>query len=374
MSAPVPPVPPDPTQGRGAGAPSGRVPSSSPSPQDAPAPEVPAYREPLTILTDAPVVEAQALPPLQPAPPPAPVPVHVSAPRIPAPVLFMTAGVSQYAGAALAVTLFTAMAPVSVAWLRGVVAAIVLVIWRRPWRATWTWRTLAASAVFGLVLTLMNVLFYISIAHIPLGTAVAVEFTGPVLLAMVRGRSFRTFVGAMLAGLGVLFLGGLGVDWSPDPGSTAIGLLAAAGAGAAWATYMVIGGRIAAQRDGMTSLSVGMAAGALALAPIAAVGAAPVLSDARLAFTAIAVGLLSSAIPYAIDQVALKRLKTAAFALLNSLLPATAAVVGRVVLGQRLSFGEVIGLVLISWAVAMTTTPLRRGRRRGARGGRPVGA
>lgn len=285
-------------------------------------------------------------------------------PRVPAPVLFMTAGVSQYAGAALAVTMFAATAPVSVAWLRGVVAAVVLVLWRRPWRATWTRSTLGASAVFGLVLTLMNVLFYVAIAHIPLGPAVAVEFAGPVALAAWRGRSIRTLVGAVIAGLGVLFLGGLGADWGADAGSTAIGFLAAAGAGAAWAVYMVLGGRIATQRDGVTSLSVGMTAGALALAPFAAAGAAPVLSDGRLALTAIGVGVLSSAIPYAIDQVALRRLTTATFALLNALLPATAAVVGRVVLGQRLSFGEVLGLVFISWAVALTTTPLRRQRRR----------
>ncbi len=279
----------------------------------------------------------------------------------------MTAGTSQYAGAALAVTLFAAMAPVSVAWLRALVAAVALLAWRRPWRAEWTRRTLLASAGFGLVLTLMNVLFYVSIAYLPLGTAVAVEFAGPVLLAAVSGRTFRTRAGAVVAGLGVLCLGGLGLEWGTDPRTTAIGLLAAAGAGAAWAGYMVLGGRIAAQRDGMASLSVGMAAGALALAPVAAVGAAPVLTDARWVLTAVGVGLLSSALPYAIDQVALRRLGTAAFALLNSLLPTTAAVVGRVVLGQRMSFWEVIGLLLVSWAVALTTTPLRRQRERRGR-------
>ncbi len=295
----VPPTSRGPAAAAGAGSASGDgsgagwAPSSTSRPQDVPAPDVPAYPTPSDVLVpvpipsqvpasgDGPAAAAGVGPPVVAAPTPGRV-------RVPAPVLFMTAGVSQYAGAALAVTMFAAMAPVSVAWLRGVVAAVVLVLWRRPWRATWTRSTLGASAVFGLVLTLMNVLFYVAIAHIPLGTAVAVEFAGPVVLAAWRGRSIRTLFGAMLAGLGVLFLGGFGADWGADAGATAIGLLAAAGAGAAWAGYMVLGGRIAAQRDGMTSLSVGMTAGALALAPIAAAGAAPVLSDGRLAFTAIA--------------------------------------------------------------------------------------
>lgn len=282
--------------------------------------------------------------------------------RVPAPPLFMGAGVSQYAGAALAVTLFAVMAPPTVAWLRAVVAAMVLLAWRRPWRAAWTRRTLGATAVFGLVLTGMNVLFYIAIAHIPLGTAVAIEFLGPVALAAWGLRTFRSRLAIAFAALGVAAVGGLGLEWGDSATSTAIGLGAAAAAGAAWAGYMVLGRRIAVQRDGQASLAVGTAVGALVLTPFVVGDAAPVVTDARVALTAVGVGVLSSAIPYAIDQITLRRLSTPVFALLNSLLPATATAVGLVVLHQRPTAGELLGLVLISWAVALTTTPGRRRR------------
>lgn len=291
--------------------------------------------------------------------------------RVPAPILFMTAGVSQYCGAALAVGLFAVMGPVTVAWLRVLVAAVVLVLWRRPWRAEWTPETLRASALFGLVLTLMNVLFYVSIAHIPLGTAVAVEFAGPVAVAAWGSRTFRARAAIVFAALGVALVGGLGLDWGASAGSTALGLAAAVGAGAAWAAYIILGRRVATQKDSLASLSVGMSTGALALVPFAAAGAAPLVSDARVAAAALGVGILSSAIPYAIDQVALRRLSAAVFALLNSLLPATATVVGLIALGQVPSAAEAFGLIFISWAVALTTTPLRRKRTRALNGPGP---
>lgn len=281
-------------------------------------------------------------------------------PRVPASVLFMTAGASQYAGAALAVTLFTAVAPVSVAWARALVAAVVLLVWRRPWRAAWTRPALLAAVGSGLVLTVMNVLLYVAIARVPLAAAVSVQFAGPVVLAAVRVRSLRTGAGVAAAGLGLLCLGGLGAAWGTDPTATAVGLLAAGGAGAAWVAYLVLGARAVGHRDQLGSLGVGTAAGALALTPLAAPGAVPLLADGRLLLTAVGVGLLSSAVPTALDRRALPRLGTAMFALLSSLLPVTAAVVGRVALGQRLSAWEIVGLALMSWAVLLTTTPLRR--------------
>ena len=103
--------------------------------------------------------------------------------RIPAPALFLASGFTQYAGAALAIGLFAVIPAASVAWWRLAVSAVVLLAWRRPWRQSWTRRELAAAALFGVVLATMNVVFYVAIEYLPLGTAVAIEFLGPVAVA-----------------------------------------------------------------------------------------------------------------------------------------------------------------------------------------------
>ena len=99
---------------------------------------------------------------------------------MPAPLLFILSGLTQYLGAALAVGIFGTVAAATVAWLRIAVAAVVLVLWRRPWRSRFTRQDLRTAVVFGVVLGVMNVAFYIAIDHLPLGTAVSIEFLGPV--------------------------------------------------------------------------------------------------------------------------------------------------------------------------------------------------
>ena len=272
---------------------------------------------------------------------------------VPAPALFMISGVSQYLGAALAVGLFSAMPATTVAWWRVLVAAVLLVLWRRPWRRRWTVRTAAASVLFGVVLAGMNLLFYVAIDHLPLGTAVSLEYLGPVAVAAVAGRGPRVRVAIVIALLGVLSISGLGLDWS-DPG-TGVGVAAALAAGAAWSVYIVLGRRIAAGRSGLDSLAVAMAAGALVFAPVAAGSAGEALASPSLLLAVVGVGVLSSFLPYAVDQVALTRLSAPTFALLTALLPATSLLVGLVVLGQVPTLGEALGLVLISVAVALAT-------------------
>ncbi|ACQ81720.1 protein of unknown function DUF6 transmembrane [Beutenbergia cavernae DSM 12333] len=275
--------------------------------------------------------------------------------RVPAPALFIAAGVSQYYGAALAIGLFAVTLPTTVAWVRLLVAAVVLLAWKRPWRVAWTRRELLASALFGLVLGGMNLLFYVAIAYLPLGAAVAIEFAGPVALAAWGGRTARARLAIVLAVAGVLAISVVGLEWSSDTHGTALGIAAALAAGASWAVYMVLGRRIAVQRDGTTSLAVGMGVAALVYAAVGAPFVGPLLASWDLALLAVAVGVLSSAVPYAIDQVAMRRLSTPVFALLNALLPATATLVGVISLRQVPSWGEVAGLVAISVAVAITT-------------------
>lgn len=281
---------------------------------------------------------------------------------VPAPVVFLLSGVSMYAGSALAARLFAVVPAHAVAWWRVAVAAVVLLAWVRPWRARWTARELGASALFGVVLAVMNVLFYLAIARLPMGTAVSLEYVGPVVVAALGSRGLRGRLAVVLAAAGVLSIGGLGVDWEV-PG-TAAGVALALGAGAAWAGYIVLGRAIAARRDGLVSLSVGMAAGGVVLAPAMASTIGTALVDAETFLAVVGVALLSSVLPYALEQLVLARVPAATFALLTSLLPAVSVVVGLVVLGQVPSVGELAGLVLVSAAVAVSGGAVARAYRR----------
>jgi len=275
--------------------------------------------------------------------------------KVPAPVLFLTSGFTQYYGAALAVGLFVVMPAVTVAWLRILISAVVLLLWRRPWRQPWTRAELVASAIFGVVLAGMNVSFYLAIDHLPLGTAVAIEFIGPVTVAAVTGRSWRDRLGIACAALGVVLLAGvtLSEGWNSQ---IVIGLVAILGSALAWAGYIVLGRRIASTRDGIDSLAVGMAAGAVVFAPFCAWSAGPALSTPGRALAVLGIAVLSSVIPYALEQVVLKKVTAARFAILLALLPVTAGITGAVALGQLPEVPEVIGMLLVSAAIAISAS------------------
>lgn len=278
---------------------------------------------------------------------------------MPAPLLFVLSGLTQYAGAALAVGLFAVLPADAVAWARVAVAAVVLLAWRRPWRTRELWdvRRLALTAGFGVVLAGMNVSFYVAIDHLPLGTAVAIEFCGPVAVAAVTGSGWRDRVSIAVAAAGVLLLAGVSLDTGP---SAAVGLVAIAVAAACWAGYIVLGRRVARSGGpGASGLAVAMAAGALAFAPFLAGRAAPVLHDARLALLVVGIAVCSSVVPYALEQVVLRRVSASTFAVLLALLPATAAVVGAVALRQWPHGLELAGLALVSGAIALTARPAR---------------
>lgn len=272
--------------------------------------------------------------------------------RLPAPLIFVASSLSQYLGAGLAVSLFSLMPSMTVAWGRLVVGAAVLVALRRPWRRAWTRRTLLVAAAFGVATATMNVIFYAAISLLPLGTTVSLEFLGPVVVALVTGRGWRPRVAAILALLGVASISGLGVDLG-DPDQR-IGVLLALGAGVAWAAYILLGRRVASAGAGTDSLAVGMVAGALVYAPLAVGTADAILASPTAAVTVLGVGVLSTAVPYGLEQVVLRRLGTDAFALLSSLMPAASLLVGVVVLRQLPNAWEMTGLVLVSVAVALT--------------------
>ncbi|SDS06045.1 EamA family transporter [Paraoerskovia marina] len=281
---------------------------------------------------------------------------------VPAPAIFVTSGLTQYAGAAIAVGLFAVLGAPEVAWLRIVVAAVVLTLWRRPWRREWTARDLGWASVFGIALAAMNVAFYIGIQYLPLGTGVAIEFLGPVAVAAITGRGWRDRVAILLAGAGVVLLAGVTLEAVPRDDAV-IGLTALLTAAACWAGYILLGRKVAVRGEGVTSLAVAMTAGALVFAPFLAPGSAPVLHDAGLFAAVVGVGVLSSVIPYALDQVVLRRVSTATFSILLALLPASATVVGAIGLGQIPTWPELLGLLLVSSAIALTG---RQGRGRRA--------
>jgi inner membrane transporter RhtA len=263
--------------------------------------------------------------------------------------LFVVAAISLYAGAAVAVLLFASVPAAGVAWLRVVASAAVLVAWRRPPRSTWNPARLRLVGAFGIALALMNLCFYLAIARLPLGTAVAIEFCGPIFVAALGSRTRRDVLALVLAVAGVLALADVHLAGSPD------GLALAAAAGVFWAGYIMLGHRIAADegvrpQDG---LALGMAIGALVLAPVLVVSAMPALVSPPLLAACLLVGIASSVVPYALEQIVMRRLPRARFALLLALLPATAAIVGAIVLGQVPGLVEAAGIALVVAAASL---------------------
>jgi inner membrane transporter RhtA len=286
----------------------------------------------------------------------------------PAPLLFVAGAVSQYAGAAIAVLLFAAVPAAGVAWLRVVAAAVFLAAWRRPWRDGWSAlrppappaspagvaagrrgsaARVALVVAFGAALAGMNLTFYLAIERLPLGTTVAIEFLGPIVVAAAGTRTRRDLGALLLALAGVALLAEV------ERGGSPAGLAFAFAAAALWAAYIVLGARVAGGGHGTDGLAAGMVAGAVVIAPLAAPPALPALTDPALAAACLSVGVLSSVVPYALDQRVLTRLSPGRFALLLSLLPATAAVVGALVLGQVPAPVEALGIALVVAAVAV---------------------
>jgi len=266
--------------------------------------------------------------------------------RVPAPLLFLTGATAMYLGASLAVGLFQVVSPATVAWLRLVGAAAVLLVWRRPERDAWCGRRVLLAGSFGLVTAVMNVAFYEAVARLPLGTAVAVEFCGPVAVAALGSRGVRDRLAMVVAAFGVVLVSD--ARWGVAP----TGMLWALAAALAWAGYIVLAKRVAFGGNGVDDMAVGFVVAAVLLAPLAS-GSAPVWGAWRLVALAVGVGVLSSVVPYALDQVVLRRIGRARFSVLLALLPVVAAVVGLLVLHQLPGPMECTGIAAVVVAVAL---------------------
>jgi inner membrane transporter RhtA len=260
---------------------------------------------------------------------------------------FALGAVSQYLGAAIAVTLFATIPAATVALLRVVGAGSILVLVRRSWRRDWNRETLIRAGVFGSVLAAMNLTFYLAIERLPLGNAVAIEFIGPVAVAALGAHSARKRGALVLAIVGVLLLAGV----SPEGSLPGVGfaLLAAA----LWAGYIILGARMATTGSGVDGLGVGMLIGAVVISPLTVGGLAGLAAVPLLVLLALATGLLSNAIPYGIDQVVLTTVERSRFAFLQSLLPVVATIVGLVALSQRPSLAELAGILCVATAIVL---------------------
>lgn len=266
----------------------------------------------------------------------------------PAPLLFVIGGLSMYLGAAVAVSLFDVLSPSAVAWLRQLGAAVVLLAWRRPGPAAWRGKIFWLAAFFGLVTAVMNLVFYESIDRLPLGTAVALEFVGPVLVAAWGSRSVRDFSALLLVVSGVALIAD--VRWAGSP----LGVLFALSAAVLWAGYIVLGKRIASAGLGVDGLAVGFGVATVVLSPLA-LGTGPVWSSPRLLLLGIGVGVLGTVVPYVLDQIVLRRMGQARFALLLALLPVTATAVGLAVLRQVPTLPEALGILAVVTGLTIRT-------------------
>lgn len=266
--------------------------------------------------------------------------------RVPAPVLALGAIVSVQFGSAFARTHFEAVGPTGAATLRLVFAAVLLLIVVRPRIRRWTRRQWGSAVLLGLALAGMNSLIYLSIARIPLGVAVTLEFTGPLVLALVQTRRWRDALWAAVAFVGVVLLG-LG-----STGSIALaGVALAFGAALFWAAYILASARVGRAIEGIDGLVVAIVVAAIVVSPFGAgPAAAALVADPSLVVVFLIVAVLTSAVPYALELVALRRLPTRIFGVLSSLGPAVAVVAGIVVLGQTLGVREIIAVGLVSVA------------------------
>jgi inner membrane transporter RhtA len=270
---------------------------------------------------------------------------------MPPELYFAGSAVFHYLGPAFAVLLFARVDVLGVAWLRIVAAAVVFAAWRRPWRRLGgldrDGRRLLAG--WGVVLAVMNVCFYEAIARVPLGTVAAIEFLPVIALAALGARSARN-AGALAAAVaGVWLLTDVVLAGTP------LGVAFAFANAALFALYIVLAHRVAQRPalDGIDGLAAAMLVALVAVTPLAGWAALPALGDPLALLAGAGVGIASSVIPYVCDQLAMARLARATYALMVSLLPATATVIGIVVLGQVPSLAEVAGVTLVVAGVAL---------------------
>ncbi|MCD5992701.1 threonine/homoserine exporter RhtA [Pseudomonas sp. CDFA 602] len=260
--------------------------------------------------------------------------------------LLIIAMISIQSGASLAKTLFPVVGAQGTTALRLIFASLIMLVVLRPWRARLTARSLRTVVIYGIALGGMNFLFYMSLRTVPLGVAVALEFTGPLAVALISSRKPIDFVWVTLAVIGILLLLPIGES---NTRIDLTGVAYALGAGVCWAAYILFGQRAGAD-NGIQTAALGVMIAAIFIAPIGVVHAGAALLDISLLPAALGVAVLSTALPYSLEMVALTRMSARTFGTLASLEPVVAALSGLVFLHENLTLTQwlAIGAIIVA--------------------------
>ena len=271
-------------------------------------------------------------------------------------LVILIAMLSIQSGASLAKSLFPLIGAPGVTALRLALGTLILIVIFKPWRLRFTRQQRKPLLLYGLSLGAMNYLFYLSIQTVPLGIAVALEFTGPLAVALFASRRPVDFIWVALAVLGLWFLLPLGQDVSHvDLTGTALAL----GAGACWAIYILSGQR-AGEEHGPATVAIGSLIAAVVFVPIGVLQTGDALWHWSVLPLGLGVAILSTALPYSLEMVALTRLPTRTFGTLMSMEPGLAALSGMVFLGETLTLTQWLALLAIITASMGSTLTMRR--------------
>jgi len=270
--------------------------------------------------------------------------------------LALTAMASVQVGAALAKDMFGAVGSAGAVTLRVVLATAIMMALLRPWRTQIAWREWRLVLPYGTALGLMNLCFYAALRTVPMGVAVALEFTGPLALAVIASHRWLDLLWVALAVLGIALMHAPGMAGGIDP----VGGLFALGAGAFWALYIVFGKR-ASVLGSARAAALGLTVAMLVVLPVGVATAGSRLLDIELLPRALAVAVLSSALPYTLEMVALRRLPQRTFGILMSVGPAMAALFGLAMLGEHLSLTQCAAIACVIAASLGSVVSIGRG-------------
>ena len=261
--------------------------------------------------------------------------------------VFVLAGISQNVGTILAKSLFSDIRPPTLAWIRIMFAAVVLLSlsWRH-WVPGVTARPFSradvrTAAIFGCAIALMNLCFYLAIDRLDLGKGMSIEFIGPIVVAASRTRTRRNAIAVALAAVGVVLMS------SFELGGNRVGLLFIFLASAMWATYIVLGSRVARQDRGLAGLGIGLVFGSILIAPFGVSGSAEVFTTPDLLLGCCLVGLFTTVIGQGLDQHVLRRIPPGRFALLLALLPVNATIMAYIALDEKPRPLDLVGIALV---------------------------
>ena len=277
--------------------------------------------------------------------------------KFPAVVMVLLAISSFQGGAAIAKGIFPILGAAATSSLRIILSAIILVLFNRPNLRNLTPAKWRLVALYGLTLGTMNTVFYMAIARIPLGVGVAIEFIGPLALALISSKRAADFLWVLLAAAGIALI----APWN-NKGLDVAGVLLALLAGALWAAYIVLGGRISRVMDSGEAVTVGMIFAAVLVLPVAIGNGLLINFKPSMILPGIALAILSSALPFTLEMHALRRMPAKTFSILMSLEPAVAAFSGLIFLHEYLSFIEWLAVALVIIASAGVTLTGKRNR------------